>query len=972
MKGHTELDTRTRLVAWAGWALIALCLAWSVTYGFSYLRIVSEPHAYEQASRWMYRHIPPGSRILNVHWDDHLPITLPGLSPERFHYQVEGRQWELPLYEPESPNKLGNVSAQLADADYLVFPTARIPGSIPRRPDEYPQTLALIQLLFSEKLGYHIVHVTKVNPGIGAWEFPDSLADESISVYDHPAAIIFSNVERLSAQQIEERVQSADAFGPLLSREEILDIQGGLAPKPFSRPLPQVLQVILWLAALEVVTFVGWPILAVLFFRLPDNGFGLAKIGGLVMIAYLTWLLHRFGVITPAPAAGWLVVLIVGVGSLLVLSWNRLTIPELLRATHGECLRTNLCFWGAFLSIALLRFFQPEIFWGEKPMDFTFLNYFTRVETLPPSDPWAAGSTMNYYYFGVYALSLLHKLSGVDTAIGYNLSIATIGAWSVAALYSLFRAFSRSIVWSAIGAFAIVYFSNFEWVRLAFVEGKAFNFDMFWASTRLFNSPAFAEYPWWSLLFADVHAHVIAQPVFILFTAVLAITFLGDRYECYDDRFSRATFFGRIAFLGLCMGILFMMNTWDFMSACGGAFLFGGGAFLLPWVNKEPWVNIANRWKTLAVGFVLLAGVAALTIYPFVLGVPSAFQVHFGWVTQEEFNNLSQVLRHLGLWIIPMLFGVVFFLTFDSGDITWRSSLIAGAVGLIPLALALWSAGAGNRQLPWDIVGSSAVLVCLSGMLTFRRDRAVSLFGWCGVCIGLVIPTVELVFLIDRMNTIFKFYSAVWIVGGIGAVIAASLTYERLVAVAARAWDDRILKAAWFVIPVCGLVAATGSVIFAGVIGSFSRVNGPRYTLDGMAYLDKQNPSEAKLMRWMRANITGTPVVLEAWGISYGPYTRISMNTGLPTILGWEHHVKQRGLLPQEVPRRRRLIESIYRGANMEETAQLLKQNKIEYVVIGDLERTTYGASLLDRWLSRTDLFNVVWQEGNTALLSAR
>ena len=79
---------------------------------------------------------------------------------------------------------------------------------------------------------------------------------------------------------------------------------------------------------------------------------------------------------------------------------------------------TEILFVGGFALFLFAHSFQPEIFWGEKPMDFTFLNFFTRLDEIPPLDPWAAGQPMHYYYFGNYLMALLVKTTGVHPGVG--------------------------------------------------------------------------------------------------------------------------------------------------------------------------------------------------------------------------------------------------------------------------------------------------------------------------------------------------------------------------------------------------------------------------------------------------------------------------------------------------------------------------------------------------------------------------
>ena len=93
------------------------------------------------------------------------------------------------------------------------------------------------------------------------------------------------------------------------------------------------------------------------------------------------------------------------------------------------------------------------------------------------------------------------------------------------------------------------------------------------------------------------------------------------------------------------------------------------------------------------------------------------------------------------------------------------------------------------------------------------------------------------------------------------------------------------------------------------------------------------------------------------------------MNTGLPTLLGWEYHVQQRGTPQDEIRRRSDAIQAIYSTNNVEEAYQLLQRFNVELVVVSDLEhemysRGTYNSEGLVKWDLHPDLFKPVFRSG--------
>ncbi|MDQ3779556.1 MAG: hypothetical protein M3354_03265, partial [Chloroflexota bacterium] len=90
---------------------------------------------------------------------------------------------------------------------------------------------------------------------------------------------------------------------------------------------------------------------------------------------------------------------------------------------------------------------------------------------------------------------------------------------------------------------------------------------------------------------------------------------------------------------------------------------------------------------------------------------------------------------------------------------------------------------------------------------------------------------------------------------------------------------------------------------------------------------------------WLNQQVEGSPVIAEA---SIGPYrcngSRISINTGLPTIIGWEGHEQQQRY-PDQLPERVDDVRRLYATTDVDEKLSILRRYNVEYVVVGSLER---------------------------------
>lgn len=947
-----------------------LLIAWSLVLALAFKNIYRQQHAYRTASEWIFENIPAGSLLVEGHWDDTLPLHLPGKNP-----QIYKQEYGAPFYEADTPGKLSTLSSQLAAGDYLIFPTPRLYDSIPRLPDEYPHTYNLFRLLFGGKLGYDLVKSFKVRPSIGPLVFNDDLMDESLSVYDHPKILIFRNVRRLSSQEISNLIQWRDPGARLPSYEEMLLAEAGEGPvasaepaaEGGSLPLQDSLSPILWLVVLEALALCVTPIVALAMPRSPDRGLGLAKVIGFVLPGFIVWLGTTMGLLR-TNRAGILIVM----GGLLLCShlvtrryfggWR-----AFFSKLTDQLVIVESLFLGSYLLFMVMQAFHPEIYWGEKPMDFTFLNYFVRLETLPPEDPWAAGERMHYYYLGTYLCAILHKLTGTDTSFGYNLSMALIPALLICAAYTLLVSVTRRKYLAVAGASLVMLVSDFEVLKLWLVDKKTLNFDLFWASTRLYVSPGITEYPFWSFLFADLHAHVIALPV----TAGLLALGVNLLRPC--KAYARAPVIASRALYMVLWAALFAINSWDFITY--GLLT----VFLLafrPLPKGQDSLSLKGLGKRLLLlsleGGVLLGG-ALILIFPYMRASGANSPVGWGWVYDNEFNDLSRMCRLLGHWFVLLAAGWIGVWARGSSRLDQRPRRLlrlsaAILAGFAPLALAGCGYYFGQvRHAPWDMLALCSLMLLMAVYLSWRNRAPLAIRAagsYC--CVGfLLIAGCEQLYLIDRSNTLFKFYNGIWMLFGLASAALWPFIWPRRTR---SAWAAALLAlgkvASLIVLP----VVIVASILNAGVMLTFQRKEGPRPTLDGTAYFHTMSPDEARLTDFMRRRIKGLPVVLEAHGDSYQEYTRIAMHTGIPTVLGWEHHVKQRGTHHDEVDERDRAIRVIYQTVDLNLALELLKSYKVDLIVVGPWERHQYGQDGLAKFSSRPDLFPLLFQSGNVTL----
>ena len=98
---------------------------------------------------------------------------------------------------------------------------------------------------------------------------------------------------------------------------------------------------------------------------------------------------------------------------------------------------------------------------------------------------------------------------------------------------------------------------------------------------------------------------------------------------------------------------------------------------------------------------------------------------------------------------------------------------------------------------------------------------------------------------------------------------------------------------------------------------------------------------DLEAINWMNHNIDGAPVIVEA---SFGTYrcngSRVSINTGLPAVIGWVRHERQQRTAP-DLDQREREVREFYTDDSADAAAKraFLDNYNVEYVVVGQMER---------------------------------
>jgi uncharacterized membrane protein len=185
----------------------------------------------------------------------------------------------------------------------------------------------------------------------------------------------------------------------------------------------------------------------------------------------------------------------------------------------------------------------------------------------------------------------------------------------------------------------------------------------------------------------------------------------------------------------------------------------------------------------------------------------------------------------------------------------------------------------------------------------------------------------------DRMNTIFKFYFAGWILWGLAGAYAVTELWPRRSSLAGAL---RTLALVPVLLGLAYPILATSTIT-----RGFNAEDGPR--LDGAAHLARTAPDDYAAIQWINAGLP-RGVIAEAArsGSSYSGYGRIATHTGLPAVLGWDFHEWQwRGSWAEQGTRVQDLA-TLYLTRDWNEARVIMERYNIDYVYVGPLEASTY------------------------------
>ncbi|MBU4226459.1 MAG: glycosyltransferase family 39 protein, partial [Chloroflexi bacterium] len=920
------------------------------------------------------------------------------------------------VYWPDNAEKLARFTDTLNQADYIFIPSNHQFSQIVRLPERYPLTTVYYRELlgcppekeiiwcynlaqpgdFQGNLGYDLAAVFESYPTLGPLVINDQFAEEAFTIYDHAKVFIFQkradydplHVAALlgavdTSHVVHLTPKQAGSYKDLMLPTDRLAVQqaGGTWSELFDYQALQnrypLIGLALWYLTLFVLGLFAYPFVRMALPGLADRGYPLARIAGLLLWAWLSWLAGSLGLTYNRAVIGIAFGAVALIGATLAYR-QRAELSAEWKSKRKYFLIVEGLFLAFFLLDLFIRLGNPDLWHavngGERPMNFSYFNAVLKSTTFPPYDPWFAGGYINYYYFGYVIVGTPVKLLGIVPSIAYNFILPTLfailamGAFSVGwnlvnkdeggrhalskveglkaekfilhpssfipglaassamvllgnlgILRLFYRGFMCSAAPSARIGFTNIHdciiapgglidkasiFERIWWtVKGFFMSLSGLNLplpprDWFWWPSRALpfaSGDPITEFPLFTFLWSDLHAHMIAFSLTVLVIAwALSLLLAKGRWKSRLDAFL-GLFLG-----GLVIGALKPTNTWDFYTylALGALVLF---YTLVRYADVErlrlPLPGWGKRLLLAAGAAVALVAVGSLLLYqPFSQWFAQAYNTIEPWKGGR--SNISSYLVHWGVF----LFFIVSWMVWETRQ--WLAEtplsalrklrpyrdLIYAALLLILLALILQQAWvmSSSQNVPWKgvtVLWLALPLAVWAAVLIFRPGisdgkRLILFMVGTSLLLTMVVEIIVLRGDVGRMNTVFKFYVQAWIMLGISAAAAFGWLLVEI-----PQWLPR-WRTAWNVTAAILVSCAALFLLVVGMVKIRDRMNpAAPHGLDSMTYMayahyadfgvDMDLSQDYRAIRWMQENVQGSPVIVEAnvpeyrWGTRF-------------------------------------------------------------------------------------------------------
>ncbi|MEI7555892.1 DUF2298 domain-containing protein [Candidatus Chlorohelix sp.] len=573
-----------------------------------------------------------------------------------------------------------------------------------------------------------------------------------------------------------------------------------------------MIDVIIWYSFTSLIGFLTFPISFRLFSFLPDRGYAFSRPLGLLISGLLAWWAGCLGLIPFLPGWVWSAVgILAGIsGLILARSQVRREMVTWLKQRYNlkYIVLAELVFLTTFAFMLNLRSFFPQLNQSEKFFNLAFINAIATSPVLPPADPWFGGQTMNYYYGGHYLIGFLCKLTETGAATANNIALGLVYGFLALVIFG----FVANMVGLArykgkvaplaglLGVLLLAVLGNLYPLRQLLTSGllplgdSNFPLKVDWpGSARMIYDPMpdgrkldiLTEYPIYSYLNGDLHAHLMGAP-YVIMVLGLILQLFATPGKWVVSKLSWRTVPRYLGF-GLLLGALYFINLADFPTYL---MLTLVSIIFLELQARDKWGRTLRRIGVQATA--LLSTIYLIYIFQFttfsgmlraepmsdVANIPvvNFLSRYLGWVYWHG-TNLSEFVEMFGLFLLP----IATFLTIKYVRLVRQEKTPYYRLG-VELITALTFCIAG-WMVNFELLGPGLVLIYVSARifrlewklrerdnkpLSAQMDLLVLLLLFSA---GVITLFCEVLYIRDiysnRFNTVFKYWYQLWVLYGL-------------------------------------------------------------------------------------------------------------------------------------------------------------------------------------------------------------
>nr|WP_296958761.1 DUF2298 domain-containing protein [uncultured Mediterraneibacter sp.] len=701
-----------------------------------------------------------------------------------------------------------------------------------------------------------------------------------------------------------------------------------------------------WLMAL-LMGMIAMPVSGQLFRSFEDKGWLFSKVLAIAVTGFLTWFLVAGKVLkfTNASCVG--VSVICGVGCIILL--YRQTQKEIECYPTGKMkliIREELLFLLVFLLWTYLVGFRPQAYGTEKFMDYGFMQAMMRSDVLPAKDIWYSQGTINYYYGGQYFAVFLTRLTGSRVEVTYNLMRTFVAAMAFVLPFSLIRQmlgdriktkntgrnkYFPTVAGVTAGVAVSIagngYFIVYRCLLPLINKLRGITTEVsYWFpnATRYIgyrpvneNDKTISEFPSYSFILGDLHAHVV-NVMFVLLVIGLLYAWMketlrkdrreltermkaeqGDTSEQLrsDVSWKKHLLSPHLILVSILLGMFQWSNYWDFVIyfvVTGAVVLFANIIQLKGKAVKVIKITFLQAVEVIVISY--------LVVLPFTI----KFETMVQGVALAQYHSMLYQLAVI--WGLPVMITLLLIITVLTEVLKKKEKT----------SFHRFLAGIAIPDLFAVLAGLCAIGLVFLPEVVYVRDIYEQGYA--------------------RANTMFKLTYQAYILFGLvmGYAIYRLLLISR----------QKVLQ----ILAGLGLLLLIWTVGYFGdaVYSWFGEVWNPSeyQGLDAEGYLETDFSEDAQAIYWLKDNVEGSPVVLEANGDSYTGYERVSASTGLPTVLGWYVHEQLWRNDVEDLNQKSADIQNIYTWNSEELVRNLLEHYDVSYIFVGSKEREKYGDAL--------------------------